>query len=171
MSFPADEPAQSSMLDGTDLVARLDSVSARLAEQARRETPTGLTEPDPGGMERWEAAQVWAHIAEFVDYWHDQLESVIASYDGDPVPFGRVKTDPGRIAAIEVGRHEPIPELSARADDSIAALKRYLAGLGGAEWNARGLHPTAGELDVEAIVERFVVNHLEEHADQLAALE
>jgi hypothetical protein len=155
------------MLDGSDVMDRLDEAETRLREHARAEAPTGLSEPDEGGDERWEAGQVWAHIAEFVPYWHEQVESVIAAYDGTPVPFGRTKTDPARIAAIELGRHEQITDQMTRTHDSIAELKRYLGGLIPAEWNAVGLHPTRGEMDVEAIVERFVVIHLEEHAEQL----
>jgi len=165
-----DDRTSTSMLDGTDFVARLDSVEQRLDQHASAETPTGLTDPDPGGTEQWEAGQVWSHMAEFVAYWRAQAESVIAAYDGDPVPFGRLKDDPGRIAGIEMGRHEALRQLRGRVGAEIAELKRYLEGLNAAEWNAVGLHPTRGPMDVEAIVGTFVVNHLEEHADQLDKL-
>ena len=169
---PSADPTVGSteMLDGSDVVGRLDDVERRLNAHAEREKPDGLTDPDPGGTERWEAGQVWAHMAEFVGYWSDELSRVISTYDGDPVPFGRTKEDAGRIASIEMGRNEPIPELMSRVSDSIAELKRSLSGLTPAEWNAVGRHPTRGELDAEAIVERFIVAHLEEHADQLDTL-
>jgi hypothetical protein len=164
------EPRQTSMLDGTDFVARLDDVEKRLADHVAAAAPTGLTEPDPDGTERWEAGQVWSHMAEFVPYWKQQVESVIAAYDGAPVPFGRLKDDPGRLSGIEMGRHEAIRQMGAQVHDSIEELKGYLGGLTSAEWNAVGLHPVRGELDVESIVGRFVVSHLEEHADQLDLL-
>mgnify|MGYP000297664537 CR=1 FL=1 len=169
---PSADPTDSGtdMLDGLDVVGRLDDVERRLYAHAEREKPGGLTEPDPDGTERWEAGQVWAHMAEFVGYWSGELERVISSYDGDAVPFGRTKEDAGRIAGIEIGRNEPIPDLMSRVSDSIAELKRKLAGLTSAEWNTVGRHPTRGELDAEAIVERFIVAHLEEHADQLDTL-
>ena len=166
-----DEPQTgTSMLDGTDFVARLDAVDERLDEHASTAAPIGLTDPDPGGTERWEAGQVWSHMVEFVAYWHSQAESVIAAYDGDPVPFGRLKDDPGRIAGIEMGRHEAMRQMRRTVADEIAELKRYLAGLTSAEWNAVGEHPTRGAMDVEAIVGTFIVDHLEEHADQLDKL-
>jgi hypothetical protein len=165
-----EQPTGSVLLDGTDFVARLDSVEKRLDEHASAETPTGLTDPDPGGTERWEAGQVWSHMAEFVPYWRSQVESVIAAYDGDPVPFGRMKDDPGRLAGIEMGRNEALRQMRGQVRDEIAELKRYLAGLVPAEWNAVGQHPTRGEMDVEAIVDTFVVHHLEEHADTLDKL-
>ena len=164
-----DEPSQSTMLDGTDFVARLEDVEKRL-EALAAATPTGLTEPDPGGTERWEAGQVWSHMAEFVPYWQGEVESVIASYDGDPVQFGRTKEDPGRIAGIEMGRHEAVKQMKSRVRGAIEELKRFLAERTSAEWNAVGLHPKRGEMDVELIVGTFVVAHLEEHADQLDGL-
>jgi hypothetical protein len=165
-----DSTTGTSMLDGTDFVARLESVEQRLDQHASAEVPTGVTDPDPGGTEQWEAGQVWAHMAEFVAYWQSQAESVIAAYDGDPVPFGRLKDDPGRIAGIEMGRHGAVRQMRGQLRDEIAELKRYLAGLTSAEWNAVGQHATRGAMDVEAIVGTFVINHLEEHADQLDKL-
>lgn len=166
----ADEPIQSDMLDGTDFLGRLEAIEARIAEHARREAPDGLTDPDPDTDERWEAAQVWAHMAEFVGYWHEQMETVVADYDGRPVPFGRVKTDPGRIAAIEVGRREPLPVLVGRVRASIAELRAFLGRLTAPEWGAVGQHQTKGDMDVEAMVGDFIVRHLEEHLDQLDGL-
>lgn len=157
------------MLDGTDFVARLDDVEKRLDALAA-ETPAGLTEPDPGGTERWEAGQVWAHMAELVPYWHGEVESIIASYDGDPVSFGRTKEDPARIAGIELGRHEAVRLFQERLHQGLGELKRYLAARTSPEFNAVGQHVTRGEMNVEAVLGRFVVAHLEEHADQLDGL-
>jgi len=170
---PLDEPVEpiAPMLAGSDLMDRLDEAESRLnAHSEAAPNPTGLTEPDEGGTERWEAGQVWAHIAEFVPYWYEQIQAVIGGYDGTPVPFGRTKSDPGRIAAIEMGRHEDVADQMARTHAAIEALKRYLEGLTPAEWSAVGLHPRRGEMDVEEMVERFVVDHLEEHAEQLDKL-
>jgi hypothetical protein len=165
-----DEPIGSPMLDGTDFVARLDDVQRRLERLAASKTPRGLTEPDPDGTERWEAGQVWAHVAEFVPYWHREIESVVAAYDGTPAPFGRTKEDPGRLSGIELGRHEAVRQLTERVNVGVDDLKRYLATLTSPEWNAVGHHVVRGDMDVEAIVGRFVVSHLEEHAEQLEAL-
>src|SRR5512132_4023768 len=88
-------------------LTRLGAVERRLAEHAARPLPTGLTDPDPGASERWEAGQVWAHLAEFPGYWHDQVRKVAgaqASGSAEPLPFGRTKTDPGRLAGIEQER-------------------------------------------------------------------
>jgi hypothetical protein len=151
-------------------VERLSALRQRLAGLAARQQPPGLTEPDEGGTERWEAAQVWAHLAEFVAYWHAQLASVIDSYDGEPVPFGRTKADAARIEAIEVGRHLLVGDLAAKVDADIAALSAYLATLDTSAWAAHGLHPRRGVMGARAIVDEFVVDHLDEHARQLEDL-
>lgn len=158
------------LADAEGFLARLDAVEQRLQRHAEAEAPIGLTEPDPDGTERWEAGQVWAHMAEFVSYWHAELEKVTAKYDRTPVPFGRTKADPARASAIEMGRHLPIQALMSRVDEGIAALKPYLDSLTGAQWKAVGLHSRLGEMDVAAIVQRFLLDHLEEHADQLDKL-
>jgi len=155
-------------------VERLARVERRLAEHAARPVPSALTDPDPGGTERWEAGQVWAHLAEFPGYWLDQVRHVLAEVDAGgakPIPFGRTKTDPGRLAAIERERRTDPAELLRRATASLAEATAALGALPPQAWDACGLHPTRGEMRVTDIVERFLLNHLEEHADQLDGLE
>jgi hypothetical protein len=149
-------------------VRRIDAVQTRLRELAQRPAG-GLTEPEPTTGERWEAGQVWGHLAEFPGYWIEQIDSIVASGRDTP-PFGRAATDPVRLTAIEQGRRQPRAALVDRAMEGIAAARGYLAGLTDAQWSRRGRHPVRGVLDVAQIVERFVVGHLEEHADQLEAL-
>lgn len=151
----------------SDLIQMLEDVEQRLVEDAAGPAPTGLTDPDPEGTERWEATQVWAHMAEFVAYWQSQLEHVVDSYRGQPVPFGRTKEDSGRIEGIETGRSVPIAVLMERVHDGIEAARRYLPTLSADQWRSVGLHPRRGEMTVPQIVERFTIDHLEEHADQL----
>src|SRR5437867_12761272 len=96
---------------------RLAAVERRLVEHAERPLPMGLTDPDPGASERWEAGQVWAHLAEFPGYWDAQVRLLLASRAegaAEPIPFGRTKTDPGRIAAIEDERRTDPAELLRR---------------------------------------------------------
>ena len=169
---PLDEPAEpiAPSIHGSDVVDRLDEVEQRLAEHSAGEKPGGLTEPDEGGTERWEAGQVWGHVAEFVPYWHEQLEIVIGGYDGTPVPFGRTRSDPARAAAIELGRNEDITDQMARTREALERLRRYVKPLTAAEWSAVGMHPVRGEMTARQILEFFELDHLEEHADQLDGL-
>jgi hypothetical protein len=152
------------------LLARLAEAERRLAEHADAPLPSGFTDPDPGGEERWEAGQVWAHLAEFPGYWLSQVRRVVALPTNEPVPFGRVKTDAGRLAAIERDRHTDPHALLERVKSSLAEVTDEARRLPPEAWRRRGAHPTRGEMTVQQIVQRFVVEHLEEHADQLDSL-
>jgi DinB family protein len=149
-------------------IARIDASRARLQELARKPS-VGLTQAEPSTGERWEAGQVWGHIAEFPPYWVTQLTSIFASRAETP-PFGRTVTDPARLGAIDQGLREPRAALVGRAMDGIDAVRTYLDGLGEADWSRSGRHAVRGVMSVTQIVDRFVVSHLEEHADQLESL-
>jgi len=152
------------------LLARLADAERRLVEHADRPLPAGLTDPDPDAGERWEAGQVWAHLAEFPGYWLAQAQRVIALPTHEPVPFGRTKTDPSRAEAIERDRHTDPTELLNRVRRSLAEVTDAARALPLDAWTRRGQHPTLGEMTVERLMERFIVGHLEEHADQLDGL-
>ena len=152
------------------LLARLTEAERRLAEHADAPLPSGLTDPDPGAEERWEAGQVWAHLAEFPAYWLAQARRVASRATNDPVPFGRVKTDAARVEAIERDRNEAPAALLQRVRASLAAVTDAAHAFSADDWTALGVHPTLGEMTVYQIVERFIVEHLAEHADQLDLL-
>jgi hypothetical protein len=158
------------------LLGRLERVRERLAEHASAEDrglPAGLTEPDPSGDERWEAGQVWAHLAEFPGYWLDQVRMIIAAQAADsrgPIQFGRTKTDPGRLGAIERDRRTDPRGLLTRVARDLDEAVEMVRSLPNEAWTAVGRHPTLGAMPVSDILERFLVAHLEEHADQLDGL-
>ncbi len=152
-----------------DLTERLARAEARLGLHATS-AGEGLTSPDEKTGERWEPGQAWGHIAEFVPYWHAQIERVLEPGAMRPVSFGRVATDPDRLAAIEEGRSESPADQMARVTAAVAAFRTYLGSLSAQDLAVHGTHPTRGEMDVRTIAEHFVVSHLEEHADQLDRL-
>ena len=152
------------------LLARMADAERRLAEHAARPVPSGLTDPDEQSSERWEAGQVWAHLAEFPAYWLGQIRRVIAQPTHGAVPFGRVKTDAGRLAAIERERHTDPAALLERVRAALAEAGDAMRSWPPDTWRLVGAHPTLGEMTVERMVDRFIVSHLEEHADQLDTL-
>lgn len=159
------------MTETSAFLERLDGVEGRLTALATRDVPDGaLTGPDPPTGERWEAGQVWAHLAEFIPYWIGESRLVISGASADPVPFGRTKRDPARIAAIERDRRADRVALWNRVAGDIVSLRGFLSGMDVQQWSARGAHPTLGVMDMERIVDEFLVGHLEEHADQLDEL-
>ena len=120
------------------------------------------TEPEAS----WGPPEILAHVAEMLPFWLGEIERVI---DGptEPVRFGRVATDMFRLGSIERDRTLPPRELFARLRSGVDRYLVRLPELSGRELQRRGQHATRGELTVEAILERFVVGHLEEHAVQL----
>lgn len=151
-------------------IARLETARHRLATHAASGAHAGLTGADPQTGERWEAGQVWAHVAEFPAYWLDQFQTLLskrAAGAQEPIPFGRTSADPSRAAAIERDRHEDPQALHLRVERDLAAAEAFLRGLPAEAWSATGLHPRLGPLRLPEAVERFWVAHLEEHATQL----
>ncbi|HXA28040.1 MAG TPA: hypothetical protein VN193_04760 [Candidatus Angelobacter sp.] len=158
---------------GEGFLSRLDAVEQRLAAHAAHDAATVVgqrTDADPGTGERWEWGQVWAHLAEFLPYWIEQTRIVIDGHTGEPVAFGRVKSDPVRVAAIARDRQAPIDSLWQRTHRDIASLRTFLSDLPEAAWPARGAHQTLGVMTLPHIVDEFMVGHLEQHAAQLDGL-
>ena len=160
------------MSEREEFIGRLDAVEMRLAGLAvAGPRPGALTEPDPGSGERWEAGDVWAHMAEFIAYWMHQLRSLIDTRDAEPVSFGRTKHDGARNAAIARDRVQPVTVLWSGIHVDIEALRRFLDQMDTSSWTLRGLHPTIGVMSMPRIVDEFLVGHLEQHAAQLESLQ
>ena len=145
---------------------RLLAAAGRLRTAVPQVSDQALTDPDPDTGERWDRGQVLAHVAEMLPYWVAQAELVAA---GDQATFGRVRTDPGRVGAIERDRRQDPARLLDRIDQGVGEVLALLDRLDDAALARTARHQTLGELTVAAIVDRFLVDHLEEHADQLAA--
>ena len=159
-------------IDPEALIARLQAAQDRLAAHAAAERP-GLTRADEATGEQWEAGQVFAHLAEFPAFWVGQIRALLAARtagEPEPIPFGRLKTDAGRLAAIEARRREAPLALLGDVDTGVAAASALCRSLTPADWQTCGLHPSLGAMPVTEIVSRFLVAHLEEHAAQLDEL-
>jgi hypothetical protein len=152
------------------LIERLNAAESRLEELSTKPFPPGQTDPDPGGEETWDAARVWAHLAEFLGYWTDQAKEIAANPAGDVPQFGRMKTDPSRVDPIERDRLLPPDQLWARLDGGIHRARDLFESFSDEQLDHKGIHPVFGEQPVRFILERFVVVHLEEHANQLDKL-
>jgi hypothetical protein len=145
---------------------RLVAAAGRIRAAASLLPDEALTDPDPDTGERWDRRQVLAHVAEMLPYWVEQVELVAA---GDQVPFGRAKSNPERIAAIERDRREDPSRLLDRVDEGLGVVLALLDRLDDDALARSGRHQVLGEMTVAGIVDRFLVDHLEEHADQLEA--
>jgi hypothetical protein len=151
-------------------VTRLEYVAMRLQRHAVAKPASGLTDPDEPSGERWEWGQAWAHLAEFVPYWVSQMRLIVEAPGPGPVPFGRTKTDPGRVEAIERDRNRPTSEMWSRLQGQLGELRKFLEEIPAAAWTKQGEHSTLGAMGLPRIVDAFLVGHLEDHATQLDGL-
>ena len=126
------------------------------------------TEPEAS----WGPREVLAHTAEMLPYWLGEYERVVEGGlgRGERVRFGRVSTDQLRVGILERDRSLPLRELFDRIDDGIARWERRLAAASADETLSTGLHARLGEMTAADMRDRFVIDHLEEHAAQLEGL-
>ena len=123
------------------------------------------TEPESD----WGPKELLAHTAEMLGFWPAEIDRVLAG-GTEPVPFGRVSTDPDRIARIERDRELPTGELFDRIGVEVGEVRTKLGRLGARDGARLGLHPRLGQMTVSAIAQRFLVGHLKEHVEQLTAI-
>jgi hypothetical protein len=149
----------------SDRSSRLRSAAERIRATVPRVPDDARTSADPETGERWDRGQVLAHVAEILPYWSEQVELVVER--GGGVPFGRVKSNPERIAAIERDRGVDPAELLRRMDQGLERVLVLLDRLDDRALERTGTHERLGEMTAATIVDRFLVEHLEEHAEQL----
>lgn len=114
----------------------------------------------------WGVREVLAHLAEMIPYWTDQSERILAE-PTEPASFGREATDDVRVAIIGRDRSLPASVLFQRIADEVGLTERRLGRMSDDDLARRGLHPRRGAMSVGDIFERFVADHLAEHAAQL----
>jgi len=153
-----------------EMLDRLDAVEERFERLSQVTAPPGLTGPDEPGGEQWEWGQVWAHLAEFPAYWMEQLRDVFAGPPDEVPPFGRVKSDPVRVGAIQAERHTPVDQLWSQIRGQLQDVRGMIREMTADDWDRRVRHSTLGVMDVRQVFEPFLVGHLEEHAEQLERL-
>lgn len=138
------------MTGSEEPVRRLHHAAGRLRAAADRIDPDRRTGADPATGEQWEAGQVLAHCAEMIPYWTGEIEELVAR--GGDARFGRVKSDPERIARIEAGRFDDREKLLARIDARVDVVAHLLGRLTGADLAMVGQHATLGSMTVAEIV-------------------
>ncbi len=150
-----------------ELVGRLQSALAgTLTEADRLHLRDAYARP---AAEEWSAAEILAHLAEMLPYWAEQARAVAArGQDGEP--FGRTQDDPDRIAAVRQHARDDLRELAAGVRASLDRAAAVLGAIPEPGWQRTGRHARRGEMSVTQIVEQFLVEHAEEHGQQLAAV-
>ncbi len=162
-------------LSRADAVDRIGAARADFASIRRRVIAGGpwpLADDFGIGPEAsWGPRESLAHVAEMLAYWYGQHGLIVEAgrAPGDPVPFGRTAGDEARLVVIGRDRGFPIGDLFDLVDDGIARWERRAAATSDAQGACVGLHPRHGEMTADALRDRMVVTHLEEHLAQLEA--
>ena len=156
------------------LIQRLDTATSGLAATRARveaRVPWSLAAVfDESDEARWGPPEVLAHVEEMASFWLGEMERII---DGDgrrPVPFGRTASDRLRIGLIERDRVLPPRELYDRIAATYERVARRIPTLTATDLAKIGTHVRWGDMDVPAIIDRFLVTHLEEHVRQLESI-
>ncbi len=152
------------------ILARIDTVERRLTEQAERPLPPSREQPTSGDEERWDAGQIWAHMAEALFFHLGQARRIAANPSPEPAPLGRPPTHEVRLSAIEAGRYAPPAVHLERLRAGLAELRDFVRGLSPEAWSKRSRHMTRGEMDLHQVVMDFMLDHLDQHLAQLQSL-
>jgi hypothetical protein len=118
----------------------------------------------------WGPPELLAHLAEMVPYWHTGLEQIATGGEPEPVAFGRIATDAGRLDNIRRERNRPSGELFDAIAESLGAFVTDWDRWSPTERARIGLHPSRGEISVGEGAERFIAGHLDDHAAQLETI-
>ena len=139
------------------------SVQRLLADVERLPAEVLYREPAAG---EWPVMSTLAHVAEILPYWAHQAEH-IARHPG--APFGRTAEDPDRIAAVEQHGHASLEAIVARIRGALDESVRTLRAVPDDAWATAGQHPTRGSMTAEEVIDRFLLNHVDEHTTQISA--
>jgi hypothetical protein len=157
------------MTSDPDRIAAARSAYAELAPRVTAGEPWPLAEDYGTGPEAsWGPREVLAHVEEMLPFWLGEMERVVDGSEAAPIPFGRTADDILRLGVIDRDRTLPLRVLFARIDAGLAAWADRLPTLTGEERSRVGVHPRLGEMPAPAILERFVLGHVEDHIAQLA---
>jgi hypothetical protein len=145
---------------------RLEAAAAPLLLRAEQLDEARLYRAPADG--EWTPMQILAHVAEMLPYWSQQAREV-ASRPRDDEPFGRTHADPDRVAAVEQHANDRLADALPRLQAGLAEALSTLRTIPADGWSRSAHHANRGEMDLEQIVDFFLLEHLEDHARQLDA--
>lgn len=127
---------------------------------------------DPGKLYKvpveneWTIMQNLAHIVEFMPYWADEIEKLVANPGQN---FGRTMQDEGRLRAIKEHGTDTLEQVRTALPGSYARLVQVLGNLKDSDLALTGCHSRFGEKPLEWFIEEVVTNHLIAHMGQIRA--
>ena len=159
--------------DSRDLQALRERVAAARANLAR--TPVsadrGAGPVDPATGEAWHRGNVLGHVSEMLDYWTGQVQRAI---EGAGTMGRDQQGTASRRQGIDSGSAASEIELRGEIDQKIGRVLVLLAAMKPADLERTvDFHNREGnrQARVGELVQNLIVGHLEEHIQQLSALE
>src|SRR6266851_1901348 len=110
----------------------------------------------------WSIMQNLAHIVEFMPYWADEIEKLVATPGQN---FGRTQQHEGRLRAISEHGTDSLEQIRAALPGSYARLEEVLGNLKDSDLELTGHHPKVGEKSLGWFIENFVTQHLIDHLE------
>src|SRR5713101_4964748 len=112
----------------------------------------------------WTIMESLAHIVEFMPYWADEIEKLVAAPGQN---FGRTMHDAGRLQAINEHGSDDLVQIRAALPGSYAHLEQVLSELKDSDLELTGHHSRFGDQTLAWFIEDFVTHHLTGHLEQL----
>jgi len=133
-----------------------------IAEQLVPLDPAKLyQQPD---NDEWTLMESLAHIVEFMPYWADEIEKLVAAPGKN---FGRTMQDERRLQAINVHGSDNLGQIRAALPSSYDHLDQVLSHLNDSDLALIGHHSRYGDQILEWYIEDFVTSHLSNHLEQM----
>lgn len=112
----------------------------------------------------WTIMQNLAHIVEFMPYWANEVELLVAEPGRN---FGRTMQHEGRLRGISEHELDTLPQIQAALPGSYARLEQVLSNLNGSELTLTGHHVKFGNQALTWFIEEFITRHLSNHVEQI----
>ena len=112
----------------------------------------------------WTIMQNLAHIVEFMPYWAEQIEKLVAEPGRN---FGRTHQDEGRLRGISAHETDSLTGIKVAFPASYARLNEVLGSLKDSDLELTGKHVKYGEKPLSWFIEDFVADHLSGHVEQI----
>ncbi len=114
--------------------------------------------------DEWTIMQNLAHIVEFMPYWANEIEKLVAKPGQN---FGRTAKQEARLQAIRDHSRDTLAQIRDALPGGYARLEEVLGNLKDGDLKLTGHHVTYGEKSLDWFIEEFVTRHLVNHLEQI----
>ena len=139
----------------SELNQLIDGPLARLDPQKLYKSPA---------QDEWTIMQNLAHIVEFMPYWANEVEKLVARPGQN---FGRTAQQQARLQAIRDHETDSLEQIRAALPGSYARLEEVLGSLKDSDLRLTGQHVKFGDETLDWFIEEFVTGHLVNHLEQI----